>query len=63
MYKQGEFTNYVEFVKTSCEQGMCTKEEASLAILKKAVEMLSNLNKELSQEQFMREKNLLALVN
>jgi hypothetical protein len=43
MYKPNDFSNFVTFVKDQCERGYCTKEEASMAILDKAQEIILSL--------------------
>jgi tRNA(Ile2) C34 agmatinyltransferase TiaS len=58
MIQYGEFSQFVEFVKTQKEQGMCTAYEATMAILDKAQEMLQSLR--IDDTQFMKDQSLSA---
>jgi tRNA(Ile2) C34 agmatinyltransferase TiaS len=53
MIQSGEFSQFVEFVKTQKEQGMCTAYEATMAILDKAQEMLQSLKVPTPEEDNM----------
>ena len=53
MYKKGDFSTYVEFVKSQCKMGLCTKEEATRAILDKAQEIILSLRMPTPEEENM----------
>lgn len=62
-YKKGDFARYVEFVKESVAQGLCTKEEAVEAILMRMGEIFAELSSEikLDTKQFMKDRELESL--
>jgi hypothetical protein len=53
MNKSMEFSQFVAFVKSQKEQGMCTTEEATRAILEKAQEIILSLRMPTPEEENM----------
>lgn len=59
--KQGYFTTYVEAVKRDVEQGVFSKEEATLMILQKAQDLVCEVMNNVNEEQFMKDREFESL--